>query len=187
MTHARAGVLMGLMAATVVAGCASAGATIDDATQPQQTVFTDPNVSTIRTDAPRSSLRTIPAPVAVVRTAVQQTFLDYSIPLSMSNPAAGQIGNTDFYRTGKFMGRPMVELVSCGSGITGPNAASYRIYMSMLATYKDDGKGGTLVGMNFTAAARDVAGGATADRLPCGSTGRVETLFLERVAALIPK
>lgn len=187
MTRSRSVDVLRVLAAMTIVGCASAGATIDDATQPQQTIFTDPNVMTLRTDAPRSSLRTIPVSVAVARSAVQQTFLDYSIPLTLSNPAAGQLGNADFYRTGKFMGRPMVELVSCGSGITGPNAASYRIYMSMLATFKDDGKGGTLVGMNFTAAARDVAGGATADKLPCGSTGRVEALFLDRVAALISK
>lgn len=83
---------MSVMATTACAGCASAStsATIDDATPPQQTVFTDPNVSTIRTDAPRSSLRTIPAPVAVVRTAVQQACLNYSIPLSLSIPAAGR-------------------------------------------------------------------------------------------------
>lgn len=170
-----------------LAGCASTAASATNAQARQATIFSDPNVPTIYADAPRRTTRSLAIPVAAARTAVQQAFADFSIPLTMSNPAAGQLGNGDFYRTGKFLGRPMVELVSCGGGITGPNAATYRIFMSLIVTLKDDAKGGTLVALTFTSTARDVSGGATADRLPCGSTGRAEALFLDRVAALAVK
>jgi hypothetical protein len=75
----------------------------------------------------------------------------------------------------------MTDIVSCGVGITGPNAASFRIYMSVVTTVIADGKGGTTVSTTFTATARDLTSGTSSDRLPCGSTGVFEGLFLERV------
>ena len=85
------------------------------------------------------------------------------------------------------MGRPMTELVSCGSGITGPNAASFRIFMSILVTTKADASGGTAVAVLFQATARDVQQGTSNDRLVCRSSGRVEQLLLERINALALK
>lgn len=170
-----------------LAACASTGTAPTPAQERPATIFSGPEAPTMYSDAPRAVTRSLAVPVAAARTAVQQAFTDYSIPVTFSNPGTGQIGNADFYRSGRFMGRPMVELVSCGSGITGPNAATYRIFMSMLATVKADANGGSVVGMTFTAAARDVAGGTSGDRLPCGSSGRVEQLFLDRVTTLVAK
>jgi hypothetical protein len=142
-------------------GCASSGSTVNAAPEQPATIFSGREAQTMYSDAPRAISRTLAIPVAAARTAVQQAFTDYSIPVTFSNPGTGQIGNADFYRSGRFMGRPMVELVSCGSGITGPNAATYRIFMSMVATVKANAQGGAEVSMTFTASARDVAGGAS--------------------------
>lgn len=174
-------------AAVTLMGCASTGTTPAETSERPATIFSGREAPTMYSDAPRAMSRSLAVPVGAARTAVQQAFVDYSIPVTVSNPASGQIGNADFYRSGRFMGRPMVELVSCGSGITGPNAATYRIFMSMLATVKADAQGGSTVGITFVTSARDVAGGASGDRLPCGSSGRVEQLFLERVATLLAR
>ena len=79
----------------------------------------------------------------------------------------------------------MTALVNCGGGITGPNAASYRIFMSLLTTVDPVGADSSLVSIKLTAGARDMSAGVTSDRLPCGSSGVLEQLFLSRVNARI--
>ncbi|GAB1343735.1 hypothetical protein [Gemmatimonas sp.] len=173
-------------AAVSMVGCASTGTVIEEAAKHPATIFQGPEAQTMYSDAPVSVTGAIPRPMAAVRTAVRQAFTDFSIPITVDN-AAGQTGNTDFYRTRQFMGRPMTELVSCGSGITGPNAASFRIFMSLLVTTKTDASGNTVVAVLFQATARDVQQGTSNDRLVCRSSGRVEQLLLERITTLALK
>jgi hypothetical protein len=80
----------------------------------------------------------------------------------------------------------MTEFVDCGNGMTGPKAASYRIYMSLLTDVIPDGQGGTRVQTTFVPLGQDMQGNST-DRIACGTTGRLEALFLERVKAASPK
>jgi hypothetical protein len=49
-----------------------------------------------------------------------------------------------------------------------------------------DGNGGTKVQVTFVPMGQDVTGGST-DRIPCGTTGRLEQLLLDHVAALVRK
>jgi hypothetical protein len=74
----------------------------------------------------------------------------------------------------------MTQFVDCGSGMTGPKAASYRIYMSLLTQISGDGKGGTIVQTTFVPMGQDISQGST-DRIPCGTTGRLEQLVLDRI------
>lgn len=165
----------------LLAACASGAAAVNtDAPRPA-TIYTGSDVPTIYADAPRASTRTIAKPPADVWKAVKQAHVDFSIPLTVEDPARRQLGNPDFYRARQFVGRQMTEIVSCGAGITGPNAASFRIYMSVMTTVASDGKGGTTVSTTFTATARDLTSGTSGDRLPCGSTGAFEGIFLDRV------
>lgn len=171
----------------LLAACATTGATVDDSGQRQATIYQGHDSPTMYADAARSSTRTFEQAPAAVLAAVRQAFLDYSIPITLDLPAARKMGNTDFYRSTRFMGRPMTELVSCGSGITGPNAATFRIYMSLEVTVNPDPKGGSTAGVRFQATARDVVNGTSNDRLPCGSTGRIEGLLMERIAGALVK
>ncbi len=165
-------------------GCASNGTVVEDAARHPAPIYQGPETPTMYADAPRSVTGTIARPVSVVRAAVRQALTDYSIPVTVDNAANGQIGNPDFYRTRQFMGRPMTELVSCGGGITGPNAATYRIFMSIIVTTKADAAGATAVAVLFQATARDVVNGTSNDRLVCGGSGRVEQLLMERIRTL---
>ncbi len=168
-------------------GCASRNPLPPSEASPVRpaTIFTGPDVQTVLADQPRAFVRMLGAPPAAVWTAVKQVYADYGVPLTVENTPGHQLGNSDFYRTRTFAGSPMAKLVSCGSGITGPNAASYRIYMSLLTTVDGRGKDSTKVSVTFTTSARDMVGGTSADRLPCGSTGELERLFLVRVNTLI--
>jgi len=82
--------------------------------------------------------------------------------------------------------QPMAQLVDCGSGMTGPKASTYRIYISLLTSISTDGKGGTTVQTTFVPMGQDVSGGSS-DRIPCGSTGRFEQVFLDKVKATLGK
>jgi hypothetical protein len=124
----------------------------------------------------------VAAAPATVWLAAKKVYADLEIPLSVDNPAAHQLGNQNFYKSRQFGGQPMTQFVDCGSGMTGANAASYRIYMSLLTTVTPDGKGGTTVNTTFVPAGQDVMGGSS-DRIPCGSTGRLEGLLLNRIKA----
>jgi len=81
---------------------------------------------------------------------------------------------------------PMATLVDCGSGMTGPKAATYRIYISLLTSIATDGKGGTTVQTTFVPMGQDISAGS-ADRIPCGSTGRLEANFLDRINKTLVK
>jgi hypothetical protein len=83
-------------------------------------------------------------------------------------------------------GEQMQNLVDCGSGMTGLKASSYRIYMSLLTNVIPDGKGGTTVQATFVPMGQDVMQGSS-DRIPCGSTGRLEQMLLAKVKEAIGK
>jgi hypothetical protein len=80
----------------------------------------------------------------------------------------------------------METLINCGSGMTGPNASSFRIHMSLLTDVNPDGKGGTKLQTTLIATGQDVTGGS-ADQIPCGTTGRIELMLLNRVKAALGK
>jgi len=168
-------------------GCASTGTVVEDAARHPAPIYQGPETPTMYADAPRSVTESIARPVEVVRAAVRQAFADYSIPVTVDNAASGQTGNPDFYRTRQFMGRPMTDLVSCGSGITGPNAASFRIFLSIIVTTKASATGGTALAVLVQATARDMVNGTSNDRLVCAGSGRIEQLLVERIRTLATK
>ena len=54
--------------------------------------------------------------------------------------------------------------------------------MSLLTDIVTDGKGGTMIQTTFVPRGQDISGGST-ERIPCGTTGRLEQLFIARVKA----
>jgi hypothetical protein len=150
-------------------------------------VFSDPSVATLYADAPRAAERRLASPPADVLAAARRLFAVHEIPITLDQPASGQIGNPNFYRARRFLGRPMVDLLSCGSTITGPNAASYRIYLSLVLTVRATPTGGSTAALLLSASAQDLVGGSSADRLPCGSTGAIEERFLTELEVATKK
>jgi hypothetical protein len=168
-------------------GCASAGQTLDDTTPKQATILSgDANSGTIYAERPRAVAMSIAAPPAAVWLAAKKTYADFEIPLAVENPSAHQMGNPNFFKSRQLGGRAMVDFVDCGSGMTGPKAATYRIYISLLTEMMTDGHGGTQIQTTFVATGQDMSGSAS-DRIPCGSTGRFEQYFLEHVRSQLGK
>jgi hypothetical protein len=173
-----------LAAITSAAACASGGAPQTDESTPRQAaIYQSSETGTLLAERPRASVATIAAPPATVWLAVKSVYAKLDVPLTVENPGTRQIGNENFFRSRNFAGQSMTDLVDCGSGMTGPKAANYRIYMSLLTFVIPDGKGGTKVQTTFVPMGQDVAGGSS-DRIPCGTTGRLEQWFLDQVTAV---
>jgi hypothetical protein len=139
------------------------------------------NAGVLYSDAPLDQVRTIAAAPAAVLNATRQVFAGFMIPVTLDDPATKRVGNADFYRSREFMGRRMVELVDCGGGITGPNALTYRITMSLIVRVKDAPNGASSVSVQLLATGKDLAGGSSSDRIPCGSSGRIEQRLLDEI------
>lgn len=171
----------------LLAGCATAGTVPGSDTAPQQaTIFTSAETGTLRTEPARASRIQVDAPPASVWLAVKKVYADLEIPVTLDNLPGHQLGNPNFYKSRQMGGQRMTDFVDCGSGMTGPNASSFRIYMSLLTDVNPDGKGGTTLATTFTAMGQDVAGGSS-DRIPCGTSGRFESLVLTRVKEALGK
>lgn len=168
-----------------VGGCASAGPP-EDVLSRQPAIYTSNETGTLLGEKPRPTVMTIAAPPTTVWFAIKKVHDELAIPVTVDNPTAHQIGNANFYKTRVLAGQPMTTFVDCGSGMEGPKAASYRIYMSLLTVLTSDGSGGTSVQTTFVPTGQDMSGGAS-DRVSCGTTGRFEELFLDRVKATIAK
>jgi hypothetical protein len=172
----------------MVCGCASGGAGTEtsNTTPKQAAIYSSAETGTILAERPRAATMMIAAPPAVVWLAVKKVYADLDIPITVENPSAHQIGNENFIKSRQMGGESMTSWVDCGSGMTGPKAASYRIYASLLSDVLPDGNGGTKLQTTFVPMGQDVAQGSS-DRITCGTTGRFEQAFLARVKATIGK
>jgi hypothetical protein len=166
-------------------GCASAATTSENTIAKQAVIFSS-DQGTILGERPRASVATIAAAPAAVWLAAKKVFADLDVPLIVENTSTHQMGNPNFYKSRMFAGEPMSQLVDCGSGMTGPKASTYRIYISLLTSIATDGKGGTTVQTTFVPMGQDISAGS-ADRIPCGSTGRFEANFLDRIQKTLGK
>ncbi|MEO6878098.1 MAG: hypothetical protein ABI205_06420 [Gemmatimonadaceae bacterium] len=168
----------------LLCGCASGGnsSTISSS----QPVIFQGDQGTLLGDAALSSGADVDAPPATTWLAVKKVYADMEIPLTLEDAPGHQLGNKNFYKTHQMAGQSMAQFVDCGNGMTGPNALSFRIYISSITTVTGNAKGGSNVQTIFIPQGQDM-GGTSSDRIPCGSTGRFEALLLQRVAAVIGK
>lgn len=150
----------------------------------RRAMFVSPNTPTVYTAPTTGTTRSIVGEVSAVRSIVRQVYADYEVPLTLDDTVTQQMGNREFYKSVKFAGKRMTELVNCGTGMTGPNAATYRIYMSLITRVTPETAKRTSVSTTLVASARDMSSGATADRITCGSTGVLEQLMLTRISTL---
>jgi hypothetical protein len=170
-----------------LAGCASSGnAPPDETVSRPPVIFTSRETGTLFGDRPLATSLALTTAPATVWFAVKKVYADLDIPVVFENPSGRQLGNPNFFKMRQIGGRSMTEFVDCGSGMTGPKAATYKIYISLLTMVIPDGKGGTTVQTTFVPTGQDMTGAST-DRIPCGTTGRFEQFFLDRIKATLGK
>jgi hypothetical protein len=112
--------------------------------------------------------------------AASAVFSDLKIPLGTHDSVGGIVGNGNLIKLHSLAGAPMSRLLNCGSGMTGPNADDWRIYISVFAMIEGKSDEKSVLRVGFIAGAKDVQGAAK-DAVACGTTGVFESMFIDRV------
>ena len=172
------GYLLTLVVALVMSGCAtraSSGA-------PEQTVVrersarSDPNELTEFVPGATTAAVTFQHPVSRVWPLVVSAYSVLDIPLAavdtVNLTVTGQIAARR-----NFAGRPMETLVSCGTSMTGPNAATYLVTIKLTSRVV-----ATTPGTATLRTVVDASGsGTTGFTVRCSSSGVLEQSLLDRV------
>ena len=112
--------------------------------------------------------------------ALSAAFKKLDIPLSYTDSVAGQLGVVK----AKFMRRlgkePLSTYLRCGEGLTGPNADSYVVYLSVAGFVKPAPDGQIAVATLVTAHAIDLPNGRN-DVMYCTTTGQLEAKIAKAV------
>jgi hypothetical protein len=116
------------------------------------------------------------APRHQVFQALIKAYKRLDIPITLEDSVGGTVGNLKFHKSRKLGGEPISSYLSCGSGMTGPHADTYRVYMAVRSVAAPGRDGETILRSLFFAGALDVAGGAK-KAMPCESNGRFEILI----------
>lgn len=127
-----------------------------------------------------ASVFDIDAPKGAIFAASAAVLEELKIPVDSRDSVSGIIGNAHLVRMRNLAGKPMSRLLNCGSGMTGPNAESWRIHIAVFALVEGKGSEKSVLRVGFVAGAQDIAG-SSKDPVACGTTGIFESMFADRV------
>lgn len=122
----------------------------------------------------------VPYPPSLVLQVLLTVYADLKIPSEIRDTVARQIGSSMFYRQNTLGGKQISTYLSCGDGMTGPNADFYRVYMNIWSTIAPQGERGSTLRTAFLAGALNVSEGSR-QPMPCESTGRLEVRLHQEV------
>lgn len=112
------------------------------------------------------------ASVDKVFAALEAVFADTQIPLTMRDPAKGNIGNEGYKFRRKLADMPSRKLFDCGGTSGMPNSETYTITMSVIANVADAGNGSTKLTTIVQASAENP--NYPGSGVACSSTGVLE-------------
>jgi hypothetical protein len=162
------------LALVATASCASSGSSPGtELAQPSERVVAADNHGALRTTVAPNAKVVIPVAPSRVFQAMRAVYEELGIPRTTDDAATGRVGNTNFWKTRKLGNEPISTYLNCGDSIAGPAADNYRVYISLISVVRPDGMGGSEVETAFSAQAQNLEG-TTADRVACGTTGRLE-------------
>lgn len=124
----------------------------------------------------------IAAPSAKVYRAVVAAFEELKIPLGTRDSVGGMVGNLDLVRRTSLAGSQLSRWLNCGSGLTGPNADNWRVYLSIAALLDPLDANRTRLRIGMAGGAVDVQGNAK-DPVVCVTTGSLEALLVAKITA----
>ena len=125
-------------------------------------------------------------PAGRVFTAAIAAFGDLKIPVTSSDSLHGMVANLGIRQSRTLAGSQMSRWLSCGEGMTGPNADSFRIYAALAVLLDKGAADSTKVQIGFLAGSEDMQGNMKAP-VPCGSTGAIEEKLMGLIMARLSK
>jgi len=167
------------VAAITALACATAPQNVSHIETKEPVVLTGMG-GIIKGERPTSARLTAGVPAASAWKATFQIYDALGIPLTYQDPERHQLGNKDFWKSGKVGPLAMADAVDCGMGMTGRKADTYRIYMALVTTIDGQADTASILHTTLIAQGQDVRGGS-ADRIPCASTGALESVINESI------
>ena len=129
----------------------------------------------IRTEFPAPRMETFRVTAAVMETELK-------IDLKVRDSTAGVVGNMELVKMRSLGRTALSRYVSCGQGMTGPNADSYRVYLALIAFVDTVPDKGVRLSVALAGAAQDLQG-SSKPPVKCSSTGALEGHIRRVVAA----
>jgi hypothetical protein len=123
---------------------------------------------------------TLPASAGAVFFAARQVFFELKIPTPIADSARGYLINGRFVKLRSLAGSPLSTHVDCGSGMTGPNADSFRVTMAFAALVDPISPNTSRLRLTVLAGAESTEG-VSKGAVACASTGVLEERFLETI------
>jgi hypothetical protein len=167
------------LAAVVPAGCTS-GSGGAKTTPPDPIVVTDERDAALSAalgerviSNDQSIYERVAAPPDKVYQALIVAYSELGVPATIINPKEGLVAALDRRAFSKLGTERLSRYVSCGDSMTGPRADQDRIVLSVVSWAKADGTGNTRIESRIVGNATD--SGATGMRMPCTSTGELES------------
>lgn len=112
--------------------------------------------------------------------AAAAVFDELKIPMQVRDSVAGVIGNASYIKMHNIAGMGMSRVLGCGSGMTGPNADTWRVYITVFAFVEAKGQDRSVLHVGFIGGAKDIDG-ASKDAVACATSGLFESNFADRV------
>lgn len=81
--------------------------------------------------------------------------------------------------------RPISTFMSCGQGLTGPNADQWHVFLTLGVKVSPAGPDKSSLAMTLTGDAIDIPGGRS-DKIVCASDGRLEIDIVRRLREIFP-
>lgn len=100
----------------------------------------------------------------------------------MTDSTRGYLVNPRLVRLRSLAGSPLSRFLDCGTGITGPNADSFRVILAFAALVDSVGPSSTRIRLTVLAGAESTEGVAKT-AVACASSGALEERILTAVRA----
>ena len=153
--------------------CASSGSSKPGIATPTERIVAVDNHGVYRTNVAPNAKAPIPVAPGRAFDALKAVYAELGVPPATSDPATGQVGNPNFWKTRRLGKEAISTYLNCGDTFNGAAADNYRVYISLISMVRPDGRGGSELETAFSALAQNMEGTA-GDRVACGTTGRLE-------------
>jgi len=181
-------ILPGLMRTSIlglilVCGCASASRPASETPSSDRILGVNNQTGEVlHTQASVGPVTTsIHAPLRAVWAALPEVYNSMGIQLTVIDQPSGTVGNRSFVRTRTLDGKRMSAYFDCGSSMTGMRADEGRMTITAVSRATDVANGETSLATTVSGTVQTNEG-ASAQNIPCASTGVLEESIRSAVA-----